>query len=409
MSFRHSKFLNVISLFSGCGGLDLGFEGNFSVLKKSVNLDLHPDWIECDIDKFRYLLKRTRFQTVFANDILKCAKNAWTHFFQPRKEIAGIYHLESIVDLVKKAKCGEFTFPKDISLVTGGFPCQDFSVAGKRLGFDSAKNHDGTHANHKREESRGSLYLWMKQVIEIVKPKMFIAENVKGLVSLGEAKHIIENDFRHIGKGYLVVDANVLKAQEYGVPQNRERVIFVGISREHADEKIIKDIETNGAYSKYYPYPEKTHGKNLKPFVSCQDAFSFLDEPELSNDPSQRNYSKAKYYGKMQGSTEINLGGIAPTIRSEHHGNIEFRRLSKEHGGTHDNELLAGYKERRLSVRECARIQTFPDDYEFVFKDESIKVNSSEAYKIIGNAVPPLLGYAIAKRLEEIWAPLFGE
>lgn len=317
--------------------------------------------------------------------------------------------MESIVDLVKKAKCGEFTFPKDISLVTGGFPCQDFSVAGKRLGFDSAKNHDGTYANHKREESRGSLYLWMKQVIEIVKPKMFIAENVKGLVSLGEAKHIIENDFRHIGKGYLVVDANVLKAQEYGVPQNRERVIFVGISREHADEKIIKDIETNGAYSKYYPYPEKTHGENLKPFVSCQDAFSFLDEPELSNDPSQRNYSKAKYYGKMQGSTEINLGGIAPTIRSEHHGNIEFRRLSKEHGGTHDNELLAGYKERRLSVRECARIQTFPDDYEFVFKDESIKVNSSEAYKIIGNAVPPLLGYAIAKRLEEIWAPLFGE
>lgn len=220
MSSRHSKFLNVISLFSGCGGLDLGFEGNFSVLKKSVNLNLHPDWIECDVDKFRFLLKSTRFQTVFANDILKCAKNAWTHFFQPRRDIAGVYHLESIVDLVKKAKSREFAFPKDISLVTGGFPCQDFSVAGKRLGFNSAKNHDGTYANHKREESRGSLYLWMKQVIEIVKPKMFIAENVKGLVSLGEAKQIIENDFRHIGKGYLVVDANVLKAWEYGVPQD---------------------------------------------------------------------------------------------------------------------------------------------------------------------------------------------
>lgn len=134
-----------------------------------------------------------------------------------------------------------------------------------------------------------------------------------------------------------------------------------------------------------------------------------MKEPEKSDDKAQQVYSKAKYYGKMQGSSEINLNDIGPTIRSEHHGNIEFRRLNEEHGGTHNDELSKGLPERRLSVRECARIQTFPDDYEFIFNDGTEKVNSSEAYKVIGNAVPPLLGYAIGKRLEAIWNNLFGE
>ncbi|MDE6982421.1 MAG: DNA cytosine methyltransferase, partial [Lachnospiraceae bacterium] len=102
---------------------------------------------------------------------------------------------------------------------------------------------------------------------------------------------------------------------------------------------------------------------------------------------------------------------LAPTIRSEHHGNIEFRRLSKEHGGKHRTELKQGLNERRLSVRECARIQTFPDEYQFVIPalNGNKSVSGSEAYKIIGNAVPPLLGYHIAKRLEENWNLYFGE
>ena len=85
------------------------------------------------------------------------------------------------MDLVKESKQGTFQFPQNIDVVTGGFPCQDFSVAGKRLGFDSAKSHNGVNEEHAENESRGTLYLWMKQVIEIVKPKIFIAENVKGL------------------------------------------------------------------------------------------------------------------------------------------------------------------------------------------------------------------------------------
>lgn len=109
-----------------------------------------------------------------------------------------------------------------------------------------------------------------------------------------------------------------------------------------------------------------------------------------------------------QGQTEIKLDSISPTIRSEHHGNIEFRRLSKENGGQIQNELNKGLKERRLTVRECALIQTFPLDYDFVIENKegkkgSFLVSPSQAYKIIGNAVPPLLAYNLAKRIEEVW------
>ena len=94
-----------------------------------------------------------------------------------------------------------------------------------------------------------------------------------------------------------------------------------------------------------------------------RQAFYGLEEPERSSDISQQKYSKAKYMGKhCQGQQEVKRGGIGPTIRSEHHGNIEFRRLSKEHGGAYLKELEEGNEERRLTVRKCARIQTFPDD-----------------------------------------------
>ncbi len=124
-------------------------------------------------------------------------------------------------------------------------------------------------------------------------------------------------------------------------------------------------------------------------------------------DLSQRYYSRAKYMGKhCQGQSEIALDGFGPSIRSEHHWNIEYRRLSKEHGGLLDKELREGLLERRLTPRECALIQTFPPDYPFVInrKDSSrFLLSPSGAYKIIGNAVPPMLAYNIARRIEEVW------
>lgn len=406
--------MRVLSLFSGCGGMDLGFEGDFICLSKSVNEIMHPDWIKEIIDKKWVKLSSTQFETVFANDIREDARTAWVNYFSSRNGSASdIYHLDSIVDLVKKAKQGKEVFPKDIDVVTGGFPCQDFSVAGKRLGFNSTKSHLGDllDKDEPSEENRGLLYMWMREVISITKPKLFIAENVKGLTNLEDVKEIIEHDFSKAGGGYLVVPAKVLYAPQYGVPQSRERVIFFGFKRSELKKKATEELSKITISAEYDPYPPKTHdGEGLKKKVTCADAFIGLAEPENSNDPSQQKYSKAKYMGAhCQGQKEVKLSSVGPTIRSEHHGNIEYRRLSKENGGKYDNELDAGLIERRLTVRECARLQTFPDDYQFIIpKKNNLKgVSASDAYKIIGNAVPCVLAYNIAKNIEKKWDKYF--
>jgi DNA (cytosine-5)-methyltransferase 1 len=301
---------------------------------------------------------------------------------------------------VKRHKSGESVFP-NADIVTGGFPCTDFSLSGKRKGIDSDKDHSGKkmESGVPSIENRGMLYFWMKEVIEIVKPKVFIAENVGGLNSLPKVLEKIQEDFSDAG---YKVQVKTLYSPDYGVPQTRTRIIFIGLR---------KDVEFSGEFK----YPEKTHcdqfdcetlfGSKLIPYVSCQEAFLGLQEPEDSKDISQQSLSKAKYYGlsktgnTMQGQNEVNLNEPGPTIRAEHHGNIEFRRLSEEHGGQNSEELAKGMKERRLTVRECARLQTFPDEYEFVFPGGSV----TNGYRGVGNAVPPLLAYHIAQSLKNIW------
>lgn len=414
---NNSQVLNVLSLFSGCGGMDLGFEGGFSVLESSINEKLSPNFIDKKLSNGFVELKKTKFKTVFANDILPDARNAWVNYFSKRGHNAEDFYKDSIVDLVKMYRNGVNVFPKNIDVVTGGFPCQDFSVAGKRNGFDSHKNHMGKLIDNKEAsvETRGQLYMWMKEVIEITQPNIFIAENVKGLVNLSNVKEIIQNDFSSAnGNGYIVLDPRVLHSADYGVPQSRERVIFIGVKKSALNKKALSELLKTELSKKYNPYPEPTHsyiakGINLKPFVQLQEVFKNLEEPETTNDLSQKFYSKAKFMGKhCQGQTEIKLSGISPTIRSEHHGNIEFRRLSINNGGKIINELEKGLKERRLTPRECALIQTFPPDYDFVIESKSGRkgsflVSPSQAYKIIGNAVPPLLAYNLATRIEEVW------
>ncbi|MCD0456082.1 DNA (cytosine-5-)-methyltransferase [Chryseobacterium sp. LC2016-27] len=414
---KKKETLNVLSLFSGCGGMDLGFEGGFSVLQESVNEILTPDFISKKLKNGFVELKKTKFKTVFANDILSDARNAWVNYFSKRGNNAEDFFQDSIVDLVKMHKSGISVFPNEIDIVTGGFPCQDFSLSGKRNGFNSHKNHKGELIDDKTAsiETRGQLYMWMKEVIEITQPKIFIAENVKGLVNLDNVKEIIQNDFSSAnGNGYIVLDPQVLHSADYGVPQSRERVIFIGIKKSALKEGIIEKLEQHNISEKYNPYPKPTHsytdtGIDLKHFVQLKNVFKNLQEPENSNDLSQKSYSKAKFMGKhCQGQTEIKLSSISPTIRAEHHGNIEFRRLSKENNGQIESELQKGLKERRLTVRECALIQTFPPDYDFVIENKngrkgSYLVSPSQAYKIIGNAVPPLLAYNLARRIEEVW------
>jgi len=408
--------IRLLSLFSGCGGMDIGFEGDFTCLKKSINLNKNPDWIRNTADDAWVHLVPTIFETVFANDIRPDAKAAWVSYFSQRKSDAdNIYHLESIVNLVKESNNGKSIFPPNIDIVTGGFPCQDFSIAGKRLGFQSTKSHNGETLNvdEPTTENRGHLYMWMRDVISITEPKLFIAENVKGLTNLGDVKKIIEQDFAQAGHGgYLVVPARVLYAPHYGVPQSRERVIFFGFKKSSLKQAAKEALSQNNIPTAYDPYPEATHGDNLADIVTCADAFIGLKEPEYSDDLSQTKFSKAKYMGShCQGQTEIKLDAVGPTIRSEHHGNIEYRRLSAEHGGKLIAELQANLPERRLTVRECARLQTFPDDYQFILNKTEINknVSASDAYKIIGNAVPCLLAYNIAKNIEQKWNLYFTE
>jgi DNA (cytosine-5)-methyltransferase 1 len=330
-----------------------------------------------------------------------------------------IYHCQSIVELVKMQMAGADIFPINVDIVTGGFPCQDFSVAGKRLGFNSQKDDYGQKRSDDKpsEESRGKLYFWMKQVIDIVHPKMFIAENVKGLVNLGNVKDIIQKDFASAdGNGYIVLSPQVLHAGNYGVPESRERVIFIGIRRDALRPETLAALEAENIPDEFNPYPKPTHACTIKDNsllkkVSTYDVLKDLKEPDKSLDEAQKIYSKAKYLSNgSQGQIEIKLDNISPTIRSEHHGNIEFRRLSTEHGGKHTKELEEGLQERRLTPRECAMIQTFPPDYRFIIKNNlgrGYRVSSSGAYKIIGNAVPPVLAFNIAMRIQNIWNKYF--
>lgn len=412
-SFCENKQLRLLSLFSGCGGMDLGFEGNFNILKKQYNKRINPDWQINETNDTLVQLPRTRFSTVFANDIIPETQIAWSGFFTNKKSV---YCLDSIVDLVKLHQNNNINiFPKNIDIVTGGFPCQDFSIAGKRLGFESTKSHLGTKLKIDDPciENRGNLYMWMRKVISITEPKVFVAENVKGLTNLGYAKEIIESDFSSISDdGYFVFPSRVLLAADYGVSQSRERVVFIGVRKDALQSCIIEKLKDLKNNSDLDPYPIATHSNQnipgLLPYVKLEDVLEGLDEPDKSDDIDQQSYSKAKFMGKhCQGQIEIDLEGISPTIRSEHHGNIEFRRLSQENGGRYLKELKSGLKERRLTIRECARIQSFPDNYQFC-RPGKHGISTTNAYKMIGNALPPLMAFHIAKRLQELWPLYFG-
>lgn len=407
---------NVASLFTGCGGMDLGFEGGFPAHKSWLSeseLKIHKDFDKNGFTK----LPTLDFETIFACDVYPKAKVSWERYFGKRRSVANVFNLESIVEIVKKMQSGEFKLDHEVDVVTGGFPCNDFSVAGKRLGFKSNKSHQGNQKitsglEDPTIENRGMLYYWMREFISITQPKVFFAENVKGLISLGDAKEIISKDFASInGSGYFVLPVQVLKAIEYGVPQTRERVIFIGLNKNKLKKEVLKEIEETGKLpASLNLYPAPTHGDlskeavGVRSIATTRDAFTGLVEPEESKDLAQQAFSKAAYLHKMQGSSEVVLTKPGPTIRAEHHGNIEYRRLGKAHSGQNLEEIASGLRERRLTVRECARIQTFPDDYDFVVEK---LISQSDGYKLIGNAVPPLLAYRLASKLQDNWSNLF--
>ncbi|MDD9867916.1 MAG: DNA cytosine methyltransferase [Candidatus Campbellbacteria bacterium] len=302
----------VVSLFSGCGGLDLGVLGGFTSLGKKY--------------------QKHKFDIVWANDF---DKNACDTF---RKNIGSHIVCGDIVELLKDKK--EFLKLKDIDVVIGGFPCQDFSVAGKRMGAKT---------------KRGKLYKSFVKAVDLLQPKIFLAENVKGLLSIGNGMFMekIKNDFKSVGYN---VEHKLFRVADFGVPQKRERVLMIGVR--------------GGLDNFVFPKPSV---KNWIPVGQVIADLEYVPEGLVHN----HFWSKARK-NKGQGNISINKNDIAPTMRAEHHGNIEY----------HWN------KKRRLSAREVARIQSFPDD--FIFLN-----STSQAYRQIGNAVPPVMGWYIAMAIEK--------
>lgn len=325
MPVTSTKRFKVVSLFAGCGGLDLGFRGGFSVFGKEYG--------------------ENNFDIVWANEINSMAVKTY------QRNLGNHIVCEDINNL------DDSQFP-DADIVLGGFPCQDFSLAGKRRGLTV---------------ERGRLYLQMKRVIDNVKPKAFVAENVKNLLMMEDGlilKTIID-DFKT--SGYNVY-FHLFHAGDYGIPQNRQRVIIYGI-REDIDKTVRIPKETN------------SQENWLTSKEAIDDLWDKVDNETVHNHRS-KDISRAKFYGdgrKTQGNVRIKADKVAPTIRAEHHGNIEghYRTFG-------DPSDIKNW--RRLSVRECARIQSFPDDFIF-------DCAASSAYKQVGNAVPPILGWHIARAL----------
>ncbi|MHB1938952.1 MAG: DNA cytosine methyltransferase [Acidobacteriaceae bacterium] len=296
----------VVSMFSGCGGLDFGFLGGFEVFQR------------------RY--KRLPFKIVWANEHNEAACRTY------RRNVGEI-HNEDVWFAFE-------SMPLEADVVVGGFPCQDISVNGKRAGVVDGK--------------RSSLYKAMIEGIKRTRPKVFVAENVKGLLMKYNEKslHHVMRDFQNLG---YKVSLNLYSAANYGIPQTRERVFIVGTS---ADTKP------------FVPPPAERLAKDS--WMTAKDAIADLENlpenPEINHVWSRANRSPE------QGNRTLRADRPAYTIRAECHGNIQYHyRL-----------------ERRISMREAARFQSFPDN--FIFE---AKLRDTE--RQVGNAVPPVLAWHIAR------------
>lgn len=295
----------VVSLFSGCGGMDLGFQGDFTFLGN------------------RY--KRLPFEIVWACEINEAACRTY------RQNVSKHILQGDIWDLID-------SLPQQADVVVGGFPCQDISVNGKGAGISGA---------------RSGLYRAMVEAVKRTKPKIFIAENVKGLLMRHHADALkkVLTDFRAIGYD---VTYQLYHAADFGVPQTRERVIIVGT--------------LPGVKPFVPPKPILTTNNYITAMEAIHD---LIDLPE--NESINHIWSQAKR-SPDQGDRRLVADRAGYTIRAECHGNIQWHY-----------ELP-----RRISMREAARIQSFPDDFIFHSK-------LRETERQIGNAVPPVLAWHIAK------------
>lgn len=347
---RDTEKLNLVSLFAGCGGLDLGFE--LAGLDVTIGKD-RVDALYREREQYLAMRNKSIFHTIYTNDLFKEANESYKLNFP-----SPIVQHEKDIRKVKD-------FPS-CDIVIGGFPCPGFSGAGPRL----------------IDDERNFLYIHFIRCLMQTKPSFFIAENVKGMLTLGKgevARQIME-DFESAG---YKISYKLVNARDYGVPQNRERVFIIGVR---------EDIDFD------YVFPSPTHGNDasLLPFVTLRDAIGDLEtapgdtyEGSFSSMFLSRNRKKN---WNDQSFTIQASGRQAPL----HPSGPPMERVHA------DKWILPGdaNEHRRLSVKEIARIQTFPDW--FLFSDGNHSTASkngrlNKVYQQIGNAVPVELARVIAR------------
>jgi len=327
---KKNNKIKVVSLFCGCGGTDLGLVGGFSYLDK---------W---------YPATR-KIKIIHASDIDSKVVETYNLNFKHKARVVDVSNL---------------SFPEGYAdIVIGGFPCQAFSTV------------NPTKKPHHRENQ---LFWQMSRIIGEIRPRVFIAENVKGFYRLGGGKYFKLAKRSFEDKDYTVHDS-LLNSSDFGVPQLRERLFLIGI---------------HNSFDLSFEFPKPTHGpdsiKKL-PKTCLRDAIENLfpaDPKYYFSKKAVEGVKKAK--PNMKRALAQNLNGQCLTITSH---------LAKVSLNSRDPVLLVDAERelyRRFTPREASRIQSFPDSFRF---------NGSErdAYRQIGNAVPPVvmwhLGRAILKQI----------
>lgn len=302
--------MKIISLFSGAGGLDLG-------------------------------LIQAGNTIIWANDIDKDAVATY------RENIGD--HI--VCDDIKNI---DISALPNADVVVGGFPCQGFSQANRLRTL---------------EDDRNQLYRFFYNTIKVKQPKYFIAENVKGILSLGKGEAIkqIVADFEAAG---YITSVNLVNMADYGVPQTRQRVIIIG---QRVD--LGKELR--------FIFPQPTHSKTgeLPQWVSIKEAIDHFSDPDKENNVLNHVYSAYKVeYRNFTGHRKTDPDKPSPTVLARGNGKGGVCAIPHYNG------------RRRLTIRESASVQTFPEDFHFVGTMNS-------CYRQIGNAVPVLFARKLGDEL----------
>ena len=318
--------LKAISLFCGCGGMDLGLIGGFDYLGKTY--DALP------------------YDVVYAIDHDKYCSAIYNDNFAHKCEVGDVRDID-----IEKLP--------DFDIMMGGFPCQSFSISAQnppRLGY---------------KDERGMLFFEMVKILKAKQPRFFVAENVKGLLSANKKKAfpMIVEEFEKAG---YHIKYKLLNSSEYGIPQKRERVIIIGF-------RDKDDYNT-------FEFPVPTSIEIKVPLSIALDDKANKDSKWFFSDKAVAGMLAVK--DKMNKGRAQNINEPCNTISSH---------LAKVSLNSTDPVLMYGDRYRRFTPNECAKIQSFPDS----FKLDS--VSDCRKYKAIGNAVPPVLMWYVAKSLQKLF------